>query len=199
MSIAGRLLAAARAVLAEELAALRDAAGAAEVSLLLPASDASLVFFASTNPALTAPDVPAVPINASFAGLAYRTGQTIAYADAAQQAAHFVQVDQHLGVRTREYAVIPIQGSGTAGVLTLVNRPAAGAQAQPFTPAELASAAACAQDLAGPIGTVSQLLGAHPDDAAVAPELLADLAALTAAERRVAHAVIAALIENRSV
>jgi GAF domain-containing protein len=206
MTVTDRLLEATRGVLAGMLGETRDAAGAAEASLLLPRGEDEMVFFASTNPALTGADVPSVPISRSFAGLAWRTGQTIAYADAAQQAAHFDSVDRHVRTRTREYAAIPCpaQGAdhavGIAGVLTLVNRPEPGEASRPFSPAELRHAETLAGAMAQPLGIVAGLLsGSAAGAGAIEPALLSDLEGLTEAERRVVHDLIVSLISNRSL
>ena len=133
-ALAQRLLDLARQELARTLAGLCHEVGAAESSILLPRGDAELVFFASSNPVLMQPGAPAVPIIASFSGLAYRTGQTIAFADAANQPPHFKAVDEMVGAPTREFAAIPFSGRIVLGVVTLVNRAsAAGDYRRPFT------------------------------------------------------------------
>ncbi len=196
--LADRLLEAARRALVHTLAELCAAVGAAESSILLPRGEAALAFFASTNPALMRADAPAVPINASFSGLAYRTGQTIAFADAANQPPHFKAVDELVGAATREFAAVPFIDGATGGVLTLVNR-AAGAAA-PFTLVELRQAEALARGMARPLALLAEL--AAPDGAgaranATDPALLADIALLTDAERRVVQSLVGALLQNR--
>ena len=142
--------------------------------------------------------VPAVPISASFTGLAFRTGQTIAFADAAGQEAHNQAVDKHVGVQTHEFAAIPIHHQAVVGILTLVNRPL-GAAPQPFGLSELRRAEALAQELAQPLVLCANLSGeAAPGDAdALDPALNADLLALTEAERRVVHSLANSLLQNR--
>ena len=194
--VATRILAVARSELGRALAELCAAVGAAESSILLPRGDAELVFFASSNAALMAPGAPVVPINASFTGLAFRTGQTIAFADAASQEAHNKAVDQHVGLQTREFAAIPIHAQTVVGVVTLVNRAAGGAQ-RPFDMSELRQAADMAQSMAHSIATLARL-GTEANDDALDPALLADLAGLTEPERAMVHTLAGSLLQNRS-
>ena len=198
-SLMDRLQQAARQEIVQALTALCHDAGAAESSILLPRDEDSLAFFASSNAALMHPGIPAVPIAASFAGLAFRSGQTLAYADASQQAAQFKAVDQAVGQATHEYAAVPIIGRTTLGVLTLVNRPqsAAGGSA-PFTLEELRRAESAAQALAAPLGWLGGLDGTadnQPDG--LSSDLLADLLLLSEPERRVVHSLANALLQNR--
>jgi hypothetical protein len=196
-----RLAEATRQELAKTLAGLCDDVGAAESSILFPANDADLVFFASTNPALMRADAPRVPINASFSGIAFRTGQTVAVADAAGQAAHFDAVDEMVKSRTREFAAIPISERSVLGILTLVNRTAPGAgSSRPFGIGELRRAEAVAGELARALVLLPGITGPAPNEGAHAPldqDLLADLALLNEAERRIVHALVGALMQNR--
>src|ERR1700689_425173 len=107
-SLIDRLMNAAKAEFARGLDELCKEIGAAESSILVPAGDPELAFFASNNPALMTAQAPRVPINASFSGIAYRTGQTLAVADAAGQKQHFGAVDTVPRERTREFAAIPM-------------------------------------------------------------------------------------------
>ncbi len=195
-----RLLALARQELSRTLVALCGEVGAAESSILLPRDDAELVFFASTNPVLMEPEAPPVPIIASFSGLAFRTGQTIAFADAANQPPHFKAVDDLVGSQTREFAAIPFAGESVLGVITLVNRTAdAGAARQPFSLPELRRAEALAQELARPVALLAALAGlGAPQGVGVDAELLAELGQLDDGERRVVHALAGALLQNRT-
>src|ERR1700735_347535 len=93
--------------LARTLSDLCAAVGAAESSLLLPANESHLVFFASSNPTLMRSDVPLVPINGRFSATAFRTGQTIAVADAASQTQHYKAIDERVASQTREFAAVP--------------------------------------------------------------------------------------------
>lgn len=201
-SLTERLVELVRHELARTLAGLCRDAGAAESSLLLPRGDAELVFFASSNPVLMQPGVPAVPIIASFSGLAYRTGQTIAFADAANQPPHFKAVDEMVGAKTREFAAIPFSGQSVLGVVTLVNRASAtGADRQPFTIGELRRAEAVAQEMAHPVSLLAGLGGlATPAEGgeALDADLLAEIALLDHGERRVVQALAGALLQNRA-
>lgn len=198
-SLTERLVAATRQEISRALAALCAEVGAAESSILLPADDTDLVFFASTNPALMQPDTPRVPISASFSGIAYRTGQTIAVADAASQSQHFKAVDERVATRTREFAAIPCADRSVLGVLTLMNRaaPATG----PFTMPEIRRAEAVAREAAQAIAALPGLAGIALSGSgraqALDPDLLADLAQLNDGEQRVVHALIGALMQNR--
>jgi GAF domain-containing protein len=188
--------------LARALASLCEDVAAAESSILLPVDDAELGFFASTNPALMMPHAPRVPINASFSGIAFRTGQTIAVADAATQTTHFGAVDALTKSRTREFAAIPIADRAVAGILTLVNRVAPDPDhARPFALAELRRAEAVAAELAHAFALVPGLLGPaqRPGDRAapLEQELAAGLALLNDAERRIVRALADALVQNR--
>jgi hypothetical protein len=201
-ALTDRLVRTARNELGQALAALCAEVGAAESSILLPASETELAFFASTNPVLLRADAPRVPISASFSGIAYFTGQTIAVADAASQAPHYKAVDEMVASRTREFAAIPCAARTVVGVLTLVNRPASdGEERRPFNIAELRRAEALAGETARAIALLPGLVGIAPppgDSApAVAAELLADLARLNEAEHRVVQAVVGALLRNR--
>ena len=197
-AVAQRLFDAAREELGRSLTALCGEVGAAETSVLLPRGKGELWFFASSNPALLAAGAPAVPVNASFSGLAFRTGQTIAFADAAGQEAHNKAVDEHLGMRTREFAAIPIHGQAVVGVLTLVNRPP-GAARRPFDVPELRRAAALALDMAHPVAVLASLADGGATDGADGPDpsLAADLAALTGPEQRIVHDLVGSLLQNR--
>jgi len=196
-----RLLDVIRQELARTLAALCQDVGAAESSILLPRGESDLVFFASSNPALMQPGIPAVPIAASFSGLAFRTGQTIAFADAASQAPHFKAVDEKVGHKTHEFAAIPFSDRTTLGIITLVNRPATDGAPRPFDIAELRRAEAVATELARPISLLSGLLGSgsfEQDGAGLLDaELAADLALLNEPERRIVHSLTGALLQNR--
>ena len=197
-TIAQNLLTVARQELARSLAGLCAAVGADESSILLPRGDSELHFFASNAPALMRPDAPIVPISASFSGLAFRTGQTIAFADAASQEAHNKAVDAHVGFQTHEFAAIPIYDQSVVGVLTLVNRPI-GSPPRPFEMSELRVATALAQDLARPLAMLAGLAADTAADGAGAldPDLLADLTALTEPERRVVQSLANSLLQNR--
>ena len=201
-SLTERLVTATRRELALTLSALCAETGAAESSILLPADDTHLWFFASSNPALMRPDVPLVPINASFSGIAFRTGQTIAVADAASQAQHYKAIDERVASRTREFAAIPCSDHSVLGVLTLVNRATRDGDASaPFSMAELRQAETVATEMAHAIGLISGLVGTGAQDKdrmpALDAEFMADLTSLNEAERRIAQAVVSALIENR--
>jgi hypothetical protein len=201
-SLTERLATAARQELARTLSALCGEVGAAESSILLPANDTELLFFASSNPVLMRPDVPFVPINASFSGIAFRTGQTIAVADAANQTQHYKAIDERVATRTREFAAIPCVNGGVVGVLTLVNRVVRDADASaPFNMAEIRRAETFATEIAHAIGLLPGLVGGATGDAdgmrALDVDFAADLALLTQTERRVVHALVSALIENR--
>ena len=198
-AIAARILAVTRTELARALAELCQAVGAAESSILLPKGEDALIFFASSNAALMGPGAPVVPVSASFTGLAYRTGQTIAFADAASQQAHNKAVDQHVGLQTHEFAAIPIHGQSVVGVVTLVNRPT-GTAPRPFDMAELRQAADTAQGMAQSITLLARLGDDGPEDGADAldPDLLTDLAALTGPERQMVHNLASSLLQNRA-
>jgi hypothetical protein len=176
--------------------------GAAESSIMLPGDDAHLVFFASTNPALTSSAAPPVPIHSSFSGLAYRTGQTIAIADAANQAQHFEAVDALVKSRTREFAAIPLIERSVLGVLTLVNRRDGAGQSRPFAFAEIRRAEAFAKEAAGALLALPGLSGSVARDEdfarALGEEFLSDLRRLRDPERRVVQALVEALIQNRA-
>lgn len=124
-SLSSSLVEAARKALSEELKALCVEIGAAELSLLFPVG-AELSFFASNNPRLMQEDAPRVPINASFTGVAFRTGQLVAVANASGQKQHYGAVDIATKERTREFAAIPVFDGEVLGVLTLVNRASVG-------------------------------------------------------------------------
>jgi len=209
-SLTKRLVTATRQELARSLSALCVEIGAAESSILLPANDTNLLFFASSNPALMLPDVPFVPISASFSGIAFRTGQTVAVADAASQTQHYNAIDERVASRTREFAAIPCAERNVLGVLTLVNRATRAADAPaPFTPApvtpapftmvEIRRAESFAAEVAHAIGQLPGLAGSASQDAdrALDVDFLADLALLTRGEQRIVHALVSALIENR--
>ena len=193
-----RILDVARQELARTLAGLCASVGAAESSLLLPRGEADLAFFASSNAALMQPTAPLVPVGASFSGLAFRTGQSIAFADAAGQEAHNKAVDEHVGFQTHEFAAIPISDQSVVGVLTLVNRPA-GSPPRPFDMAELRQATDLAQELARPLSLLAQMAGggAPGSTDALDPALLADLAVLSEPERQVVHSLANSLLQNR--
>jgi hypothetical protein len=197
-AIGQRLRAAVRDELGRSLGQLCASIGAAESSILMPAGDSALVFFASNNPVLMGPGAPAVPTDASFTGLAFRTGQTIAFADASGQEAHNKTVDEHVGFRTREFAAIPIQDQHVVGVLTLVNRPP-GAAPRPFDVSELRQATALALELAPSLAVLANLTpgAATEGDGALDPALIADLAALTGPERQIVHSLAASLQQIR--
>jgi hypothetical protein len=203
-SLTERLVTATRHELARSLVGLCGELGAAESSILLPASDTDLMFFASSNPALMAADMPLVPINSSFSGIAFRTGQTMAVADAASQTQHYSAVDQRVATRTREFAAIPCAERSVLGVLTLVNRATRDGDAPaPFTVPELHRAEVFARDIAHAIGMLPGLAGAASADAdhmqALDADFVADLGMLTQSERRVVQALVSSLIENRDV
>jgi len=198
-----RLLRATREELARTLEAFCREVGAAESSILLPVGDTELVFFASTNPALMQPGAPRVPIMASFSGIAFRTGQTVAVADAASQASHYKAVDDLVGSKTREFAAVPFADRVVLGVLTLMNRATRNQGASsPFTIAELRSAGVLGGEIASAITLFAGITGAtsHGDEPAQGfdRELTADLARLNDQERRIVRAVVSALIENRA-
>ena len=146
-------------------------------------------------------DAPRVPINASFSGIAFRTGQSLAVADAAGQKQHFGAVDVATRERTREFAAIPIVEGEVLGVLTLVNRAGAGSASTPFTLVELRRAEAFAREAA----TALQLLPGLRDAAAdeerarktLGASLLEALMRLDEGERRVVGVLVGSLIENR--
>ena len=194
-----RFLAAARQETALSLQSLCDEIGAAESSVLLPEGE-HLRFFASTNPILPRPTTPRTPIGASFSGAAFRSGQTLAVADAAGKAQHFGAVDAATKTETHEFAAIPIVDREVLGVLTLVNRSSASGQPKPFDLNELRRAETFARELAPALRWVARLLGAGgaqgADDAADA-ELHAALAPLNPAERRIVALLASALVENR--
>ena len=201
-SLTERLVTATRQELARTLSALCAAVGAAESSILLPANDSDLIFFASSNPALMRPDVPLVPINGSFSGIAFRTGQTIAVADAASHTQHYKAIDERVASQTREFAAIPCAEHGVLGVLTLVNRASRDADASvPFSMAELRQAETVATEMAHAIGLIPGLVVTGEGDTDRMPALdadfVADLTSLNQAERRIAQALVSALIENR--
>jgi hypothetical protein len=195
-----RLVHAARQELGRTLQSLCAAIGAAESAILLPRDDTSLIFFAATNPVLLQPGAPRVPISASFTGIAYRTSQTIAVADASSQSQHYKAVDEMLASRTREFAAIPIAVRRVFGVLTLVNRtpPAAG----PFALTELRQAETLAGDIAQSLVQLPGLTGheTHEGDLieTFGADFIEDLTQLHAPERRVIHTLVGALLENRS-
>jgi hypothetical protein len=199
-SVMERLVQAARHELARTLVTLCQEIGAAESSILLPRDDTNLIFFASTNPVLMQATAPLVPISASFSGIAYRTGQTIAVADAASQTQHFKAVDELVASRTREIAAIPLAEPRVLGVLTLVNRvPPDGG---PFGLAELRSAEALAREVAQCLVLLPGLTGdaGRQDDIAqtLDPDLIEDLAQLNETERRIVHGLVSTLIQNRA-
>jgi hypothetical protein len=197
-AVAQRLQAAVREELGRTLGQLCASVGAAESSILMPRGENELFFFASNNPVLIGPGAPSIPIGASFTGLAFRTGQTIAFADAAGQEAHHKAVDEHVGFRTREFAAIPIQDQEVVGVLTLVNRPQ-GAAPRPFDVSELGQAAALGQELAHSLALLANLAHgtAAGGDGALDPALIADLAALNEPERHIVHALATSLLQIR--
>jgi hypothetical protein len=201
-SLTERMVTAARQELGRTLSALCAEVGAAESSILLPANDTDLIFFASSNPALMRPDVPLVPISASFSGIAFRTGQTIAVADAASQTQHYKAIDERVASQTREFAAIPCAERSVLGVLTLVNRAARDGDAPaPFSMAELRQAETFATTIAHVIGLMPGLIGTGARDTdqmrALDSEFVADLGSLTQAEQRIVQALVSALIENR--
>jgi hypothetical protein len=198
-----RLVEAAKLELARTLAGLCREVDAAESSILLPQDDTDLVFFASSNPALMQPGAPLVPIMASFTGIAFRTGQTIAVADAASQASHYKAVDELVGSRTREFAAIPFGEPTVLGVLTLVNRPSrTQGETRPFALAELRKAEAFGGELARALAPIIGLTGSAAQGGDLAQRLGAefatDLAQLDEPERRIVRALVGALIQNRS-
>jgi hypothetical protein len=195
------LATAGKGALLRSLAELCTAIDAAESSVLRPVGEAELSFFISTNPGLTGPAVPKVPIGASFAGIVFRTGQMLAMADAVRQPGHFGGIDTAVGRATREYAALPIaQGTAMLGVLTMVNRAGGGAQSvQPFTVQELKQAQHTAFALAGPLAILDQLNGiglqSQRDDLreAFGEGFVGDLLALNYTGRRVVRGLVAAL------
>jgi hypothetical protein len=194
-SLIDRLIGAARSELARGLDGFCREIGAAESSILFPAGGGELTFFASNNPELMKPGAPRVPINASFSGIAFRTGQTVAVADAAGQKQHFGAVDSVTKARTREFAAIPIVEREVLGVLTLVNRASPGAAAAPFSLVELRRGEAFAREAAAALRRLPGLRDADPG--APGDDLADQLSRLNEAERRVARALVGALIENR--
>jgi hypothetical protein len=200
-SLLGRVVDAARIALADDLKALCHEIGAAESSILFPAGAGELRFFASNNPRLMQADAPRVPIGASFSGIAYRTGQSVAIADAAGQKQHFAAVDATTKERTREFAAIPIGEREVLGVLTLVNRADATATASPFTLAELRRAERFAHDIAVALRSLPGLCQAGLEEGAargaLGHELVEVLTHLDEAERRVVRALAGAIVENR--
>lgn len=191
------LLGLGRREVAGVLARLCDAVEADESSLLVPGAPGLLAFFASTNPRLAGSAAPPVPIQSSFTGLAFVTGQAIALADAAGQPGHFKAVDALVDRPTREFAAIPLldRRGAAVGVLTLANRrPAPSPRAgEPFAPADLAEGERTARDLAAAVGLL-QGLGAEPDRGAEAePDLVQGIAALGPRDRRVLRALLATL------
>lgn len=202
-TISKRLMEGARQEMARTLTALCGDVGAAESSILLPRGDGGLFFFASSNPALMQPGIPIVPISTSFSGLAFRSGQTIAFADAATQAPHFKAVDDLVGQQTHEFAAVPISDRTTLGIITLVNRPASQTGgSRPFDLTELRHAEAVAREMANPIALLAGLLGVafseQDSGDALDADLLAELALLNESERRVVHSLASALIQNRA-
>ena len=196
-----RLIQATRQELARALGELCVEVGAAESSILLPQEDADLVFFASSNAALMQPGTPHVPINASFSGIAYRTGQMIALADAATQEPHFKAVDALLHYTTHEYAAIPLADRRVLGVLSIVNRAPDRSGSRSFTIEELRRAQAFAGEVARALELLPGLGGVtpHEDDMqGLDKGLINELRALSKAERRVTHALASALIHNRA-
>ena len=186
--------------IARRLAHLCDAVEAAESSALVPADRDSLAFFASTNAALAGGSAPPVPIGASFTGLAFRSGQTIALADAAHQPGHFKGVDALVAGPTREFAAVPmLDARGTVvGVLTLANRRAAPSPraGQPFSPDDLAEAARTATDLAGGVAALVALARTDVEAGASRDtDLAAEIAALGERDRRSVRALVDALTE----
>jgi hypothetical protein len=194
-----RIIGAARQELIGGLEHLRHEVGAAECSLLAPATANKLRFFASTNPVLLAPETPLTPVNASYTGVAFLTGQTIAVADAAAQGQHFKAVDAATGQKTREFAAIPVIAGATLAVLTLYNRTHPTEAPSPFTLAELRRGEVFAREAAAVFSRLPGLVGAAdgPAKDAVAAELIAELSRLSAGERRIVAALVDALVENR--
>jgi signal transduction protein with GAF and PtsI domain len=202
-TLAQRLLDGARQEMARTLTALCGDVGAAESSILLPRGEDGLFFFASSNPALMQPEVPIVPISTSFSGLAFRSGQTIAFADAATQAPHFKAVDELVGQQTHEFAAVPISDRATLGIITLVNRSESQTGgSRPFDLTELRRAEAVAREMANPIALLAGLLGVafskQDSRDALDADLLAELALLNESEQRVMHSLASALIHNRA-
>jgi hypothetical protein len=195
-----RLVHAARQELGRTLASLCAEIGAAESSILVPRDDSYLAFFASTNPALMQDGAPRVPISASFTGIAFRTSQTIAVADASSQSQHYKAVDELVATRTREFAAIPIATARVLGVLTLVNRaaPATG----PFMLPDLKRAEALAADIAQSLTLLPGLTGSETHERDLretfGADFIEELTQLEAGERRVVFALVGALLENRS-
>lgn len=201
-ALSERLVQATKGELARTLAELCRDVGAAESSILLPEGDAELAFFASTNPALMHPSAPRVPIVASFSGIAYNTGQTIAVADATRQEPHFKAIDELVGRQTHEFAAIPFAERRAMGILTLVNRAdSSAAESRPFNIGELRRAEALASEIGHAIALLPGLasIAAKESDPAraLASELVADLGRLSDRERRIVHAVVSALLHNR--
>ncbi|MGD1037569.1 MAG: GAF domain-containing protein [Roseiarcus sp.] len=195
-----RFVRAARQETARSLQELCAEVGAAEASVLAP-SGAKLIFFASTNPLLMSESAPSVPINGSFSGAAFRSGQTMAVANAAGMAQHYGAVDATTKEATHEFAAIPIAGREVLGVLTLVNRlTPSERRPAPFSLDELARAEAFAREtglaLQGFPGLFDHIAGRSGHEMADA-SWLAPLANLGAAERRVVAALADALIKNR--
>jgi hypothetical protein len=201
-SLTQRLAQAAREEIARTLSQLCADIGAAESSVLLPEDDRELVFFASTNPSLLQAGIPKVPINASFSGAAYRTGQTMAIADAARQAHHFEAVDALVKTETHEFAAIPLAADAVLGVLTLVNRSDSSSGLRPFSLPELRRAEAAAREIALALAQFPALRGGGKNAEDLVPALGADfvldLERLRPSERKTAQALVRALLQNRS-
>lgn len=198
MSIAliERFLAAARSETAQSLKEFCAAVGAAEASVLLP-SGHELTFFASTNPLLMSQAALRTPINASFSGAAFRSGQTLAVADAAGKAQHFGAVDAATQEATHEFAAVPIIDGVVVGVLTLVNRAAQHSGPKPFDLNELREAERFARDAAPALRLFAGLNGVDAAQRAGEASLGAALQRLHPSERRVVTALASALIANR--
>jgi len=201
-SLTQRLVQAAQQEMARTLADLCSEIGAAESSIMLPEGDKDLVFFASTNPSLLQPGAPKTPINASYSGIAYRTGQTMAVADAADQARHFKAVDELVKYRTHEFAAIPLTDRAILGVLTLVNRADGAGGTRPFSLPELRRAEAVAAEVANALARFPGVRAGErrEDDPihAFDAEFVSDLERLREPERRVARSLVRALLQNRA-
>ena len=191
------LLGIGRREVAGALARLCDVVEAEESSLLVPGAPGLLAFFASTNPLLAGSGAPPVPVQSSFTGLAFVTGQAIALADAAHQPGHFKAVDALVSRPTREFAAIPLLDPHGApiGVLTLANRrPAPSARAgQPFAPADLAEGERTARELATAVNLLRGLVAERDQGAEADADLAHGIAALGPRDRRIIRAFIATL------
>ena len=92
-------------------------------TVLTPADDDSLLFFASTDEKFTQGDFPTVPIGSSIAGFVFLSGQSMGLDDAQQSSRFYAEIDERSGFHTKEYLATPIvHGTHVLGVLTIANR-----------------------------------------------------------------------------